>query len=211
VLAAVLLGASCWAWPRQPVGQVNYFALFMAPGLVLGFAALYRLIPYQEPRGANLPVDRSFHLGLHLLILICAASFHYVMIRVSLGHPLRSGLSLIWGGMGALAIVLGNQLGKCRINSRFRVRNPWTMCSELAWNRTNRLAGWMVVIFGLILILAALVQFAGIRVSDKGILIFQISYTAVWLITIHAYAYFLWRNDPAKTGFCPLGSKKSAE
>lgn len=80
---------------------------------------------------------------------------------------------------GALYLVLGNYLPKCRMNSVVGIRIKWTFSSEENWNATHRLAGksymlcgfgillgsflpekWAAVVFTLLLVLGNLIPMA---------------------------------------------------
>lgn len=54
---------------------------------------------------------------------------------------------------GAMYLVLGNYMPKCRMNSTVGIRVKWTFSSEENWNATHRLAGpcYMLCGFGMLL------------------------------------------------------------
>lgn len=53
-----------------------------------------------------------------------------------------------------MLIMLGNYSGKIKINWFIGTGTPRTMSSEDVWNKTNRMGGWMLILFGLIIIAA---------------------------------------------------------
>jgi immunity protein, SdpI family len=48
-----------------------------------------------------------------------------------------------------LFIFLGNYMGKLRRNFWAGIRTPWTLTSDVVWERTHRLGGWFFVLAGL--------------------------------------------------------------
>ena len=56
--------------------------------------------------------------------------------------------------LGLLFGAIGNYLPKCKQNYTIGLKLPWTLHSEENWNRTHRLAGWLWVIGGLLIISA---------------------------------------------------------
>ncbi len=56
-------------------------------------------------------------------------------------------------------IVMGNYLPKTRPNGIFGIRLPWTMKNEIVWNKTHRLAGWLMVLVGILIIPLAIGEF----------------------------------------------------
>lgn len=104
--------------------------------------------------------------------------------------------------LGALFIALGGMLGKVRPNWFVGVRTPWTLSSKLAWTRTNRLGGWLLIGEGAILIVAGLLVGRWALAAALP----TIGGGTVWL-TI--YSYRVWRDDPDKTP--PAGTLPAEE
>ncbi|MEK7167698.1 MAG: SdpI family protein, partial [Patescibacteria group bacterium] len=50
-------------------------------------------------------------------------------------------------------IVLGNYLGKIKPNWFMGIRTPWTLSSEVVWNKTHRMGGRLFIILGLTLMI----------------------------------------------------------
>ena len=53
-------------------------------------------------------------------------------------------------GMSVLFIFLGNYMGKLRRNFWMGIRTPWTLTSDVVWERTHRVGGWLFVAIGLL-------------------------------------------------------------
>ena len=207
VVTAALIGASWWAWRQLPVdaripdhwnaaGQVDGYrgrdSLFIVPGLTLGLTLLFLLLPRIEPRRTHLLLSSQAYRAVWLAIVLFSAGLQVFKIEAALGVPV-SVEKWIGAGLGALFLVIGNFLGKVRSNFVFGVRTPWTLSSELSWNRTHRLAGWMFVGFGLALVTCTI---AGVLSAHLSNLI--LGFVGVLLLTILPYSYFVWRSDPDK-------------
>ena len=65
--------------------------------------------------------------------------------------------------MGLMFVVIGNYLPKCKQNYTVGYKIPWTLDSEENWNKTHRVAGFLWVIGGIVMILAGF--FAGVWVT----------------------------------------------
>jgi len=89
--------------------------------------------------------------------------------------------------------VLGNYLGAVRSNFFFGVRTPWTLSSELSWERTNRLAGRLLVPLGLIVALMALADWA--LAGLVTLIVLLVASMAVGVV----YSYRVWRDDPQRS------------
>lgn len=57
--------------------------------------------------------------------------------------------------IGVLMILLGNYMPKTRPNLVFGIKLPWTVTNEEVWHKTHRLAGWLMVLGGIITIAVA--------------------------------------------------------
>jgi uncharacterized membrane protein len=58
--------------------------------------------------------------------------------------------------LGVLFVIIGNYLPKARQNYTIGIRIPWTLANEENWNRTHRLAGYLWMIGGILMIIACL-------------------------------------------------------
>lgn len=203
-VTAALGGASWWAWRQLPVdaripshwngaGQIDGYGgrdfLFLFPGFMLGMTLLFLFVP----RRTHLLLSSRAYQAVWLAVILAFAGLQIFLIRAAFGEAL-SVEKWIGGGMGALFLVIGNFLGKVRSNFMFGVRTPWTLSSELSWNKTHRLAGWTFVGLGLALLSCALLRWF------EGHLHWVIIGGVIALLAIVLpYSYFIWRSDPDKT------------
>ncbi len=74
-----------------------------------------------------------------------------MVYAVALGYELSVN-SLLPVMFGVLFVVIGNWLPKCRPNHTIGIRLPWTLDSEETWNATHRMAGWLWVAGGLLIL-----------------------------------------------------------
>jgi uncharacterized membrane protein len=210
VSIAFMVALSLWAWPQIPAGRqipIHWdaagnpngyaskpVALFVLPVLALAIAVLLAVIPQFEPRRLNLAQSAKAYRAGWIGALVVLAGVQVLIVLAAVGRPANvvTIASLLAGG---LLIVVGNYLGKSRSNWFFGIRNPWTLSSDLSWDKTNRLGGRLFVAAGAALILAGLTRSATVFI---GVLLVLLALTV--LVTI--YSYVVWRNDPLKH---PLG------
>ena len=57
--------------------------------------------------------------------------------------------------VGIVIVITGNYLPKCKRNYTIGIKLPWTLDNEDNWNRTHRLAGFVWVIGGFVMLLNA--------------------------------------------------------
>src|SRR5262249_13967308 len=53
--------------------------------------------------------------------------------------------------LGVMLAVVGNWLGKIRRNFWVGIRTPWTLANERVWERTHRVGGKLMMLFGVAL------------------------------------------------------------
>lgn len=111
-----------------------------------------------------------------------------------------SGVTSIAGSgpMAALSVALllvGALLGRVGPNPFVGVRTPWALKSRLAWDRSNRLAGRLLALVGLIGLVAApfAPQPLGLQLLGGALLLSAIA--AVW------ESWRAWRGDPDRQPF----------
>lgn len=91
-------------------------------------------------------------------------------------------LSISW-------VIIGNVMPKCRQNYILGIRTSWTLKSELSWNKTHRLGGRIMVIFGLATLLLSFVLDGeiGVRVSLVGPIVIT--------VPLVIYSYYVYKQD----------------
>jgi uncharacterized membrane protein len=85
---------------------------------------------------------------------------------------------------------MGNVLTTVRSNYMFGVRTPWTLSSELSWDKTHRLVGRLFVVAGIGVFAASLL--------GQLLLVFWLLMGSVVVVLVvgFAYSYLVWRDDP---------------
>ena len=89
--------------------------------------------------------------------------------------------------LGAVAIVLGNYLPKCKQNRTIGIKVKWTLESEENWNRTHRFAGRLWFVCGILLAACALLP-------EKTAYIATAPLVAVITFLPIAYSYIIFRK-----------------
>jgi uncharacterized membrane protein len=171
-VAAVLAVAalSLWAWIEVPGGTVpagigkdleqvgKFRGLVVGPLLFTGLPVLaFWLIPLVEPRRANLLASRKAYTAIWLAVVALGVAVHVAFVARATGSDLVHPESLGDVGIPILLVITGNYLGKIKSNFLFGIRTPWTLSSDLSWNKTHRLAGRLTVALGIGLLPVALV------------------------------------------------------
>jgi len=163
-LIAIMLVVSAWGWTVLPLdvamavhwdprGTPDGFAdkgigLFALPALAAVFTILCALLPEFEPRRANLAASRELYFVGWLGTVTVLAAVHLIVILNAAGLPVDvPAITLLL--VAGLLIVLANFLAKSRSTFFMGLRLPWALSSELAWERSNRVAAYLYMLTGL--------------------------------------------------------------
>jgi len=203
VLSVALALATYWVYQQLPAtahvpmhwnaqGKVDGYgprgSLFLMPGLVAGLALVFFILPRVEPRRGNLLRSTQAYRWLWLGVVVFLSLVQALILSAALGYPVSMDRWMV-SGVGLLLALIGNFLGKVRSNFVFGIRTPWTLSSDLSWNRTHRLGGRLFVAGGL---LSALMSW----LLPKWSFQFFLGTLAVVVLVPVVYSFLVWRQDP---------------
>lgn len=185
-----------------PDGRADQFAekseawiyLLILPGAVLLTGLILAFAPVLDPRKRNIETGRRAYLATWIGVM---ALYTFLQGGICLGM-LGTGedtaysdtmVRLVIAACGALFIVIGNYLPKTRSSFLLGIRTPWTLSSDIAWEKTHRFAGPLFMAAGALGMIGAFV-FSGIWLA------LQLTVLVVSVAVISgAYSYFAWRSD----------------
>lgn len=206
LLVAAAAAASVAAWSRLPErvpihwgisGEVDRYgsrteALFIMPLTMLAVWGLMRLLPRIDPLRANYAKFAGTYEVVIDTVLAMMLVVHLAVLLGASGAP-ASVTIVVRFAVGAMLIVLGNVMPRTRQNWFIGVRTPWTLASARVWEKTHRLAGYMFVGLGLLVIATVpLAPQIGMPLLAGGMIV-------VALCTV-AYSYLEWRKEARSPG-----------
>ena len=159
------------------------FAVFGMPLMMVGFNLFLQFALRTDPKRQNLSTALR-NISVWTIPVLSVLMYARVM-RAALGYatPTETIVPLL---VGVLFVAIGNYLPKTRQSYTMGIKLPWTLASEENWNRTHRLAGFLWVIGGIILILLTLLHLW----NTWTFLIVLIPMTAIPTV----YSYLLYRK-----------------
>jgi len=176
---------------EQKSGVWKYLLLMPASVGLIGL--LLAVVPMIDPRKANIEAGRKAYLATWLgtlaLLTLIQGGICLAMLKASgeTGLP-KDAVRYIIAGCGVLFIIIGNYLPKTRSSFLFGVRTPWTLSSDIAWEKTHRLAGPLFM-------LAGALGIAGSFLLNGIWLALQLSALVITAAVISiVYSYFAWKN-----------------
>ena len=168
--------------------------LLLMPSITLLTCLLFRVIPIFEPRRRNLLRSMTAYRITCLSVCMLLFGVHAATIGSLLGVFQVNTINLVSLFLALMFIVIGNYLGKVRSNFLFGIRTPWTLSSDLSWNKTHRLGGKLFV-------LAGVVGLVGQIVPGDNALLLLLGTLIPAVILMVVYSYLIWRDDPDKHPF----------
>jgi uncharacterized membrane protein len=197
--AGVAVGASLPADAQLPIhwgldGRPDRFsdkwtALLLPAIMTGGVSLLFWFLPSIEPRKEGFERSQGLYLAGWIGLLLVGSAVQLAVVSVALGWDIQVN-RLICLALGAMLVLIGNQLGKSRSMYMMGVRTPWTLASEDVWIRTHRLAGKLMVAAGLLAILLALLPVPPAAMM-QGMLVAALGAAGIPVV----YSYLLWRRE----------------
>lgn len=157
------------------------FAVFGLPLFCLFILWICAFVTAHDPRKKNIS-PKMFTLVLWIVPII-SVFVALIMYPFNLGYQMDTTL-FAEVFMGLLFIIIGNYLPKARLNYTIGIKIPWTLDNENNWNRTHRLAGYLWMACGLLLIVAALIGL-GRTIWILGIFFIMVLIPCIYSYVLH--------------------------
>ena len=163
-LIPILIGVILWdKLPDQvPVhwdvnGAVDGYAtktqaVFAMPLVLVAFQWVCVLGTSLDPKKQNVN-DKLFSLVLWIIPIISLLC-NSMVFATALGHKVSVEIIMPLF-MGALFVIIGNYMPKCKQSYTLGIKLPWTLDDEENWNKTHRMAGFLWVIGGVVIMATA--------------------------------------------------------
>jgi hypothetical protein len=89
--------------------------------------------------------------------------------------------------IGLILVIIGNYMPKNKQNAIIGVRNMWTLKDEIIWNKTNKLAGYLSVLIGILFIIITF-----ININSSILLKIFIFLILTLAISVNIYSFMLY-------------------
>jgi len=177
-----------WGLSGKPDGwSPKSFGAFFVPGMIVLFAVLFPILERIDPKREQY---KNFRKPWFAIQISFAAFFLYVEVLTFYAALVPAHNDIVGtgipAGIGVLFIILGNYLGKIRQNWFIGLRTPWTLEDPEVWNKSQRLAGRMFVLAGILMLVSAFL----VRSQVALFTILMVTVVAVSIVPI-VYSYVL--------------------
>jgi uncharacterized membrane protein len=147
--------ASHWNASGNVDGYTSQFwGLFLMPVISIVLFLAFTLIPRIDPLKENIEKFRGY-FDVFILLLFGFLFYLYVLtVLWNLGYRFNI-IQLMAPAFGLIIYYAGVMMENAKQNWFIGVRTPWTLSSETVWDKTNRLAGRLFKVAGVLAALGA--------------------------------------------------------
>ena len=162
------------------------FAVIGLPMILVGVHLICALATLADPKKQNIS-DKMFRL----VLWICPVLSIFVnggVYLYSLGFPVdMSRICMIM--VSVVFLIIGNYMPKCRQNYTVGIKVPWTLADPENWNKTHRLAGWLWILSGVLMGIAAILN------KMNVVILFCVILMAAFVPMIYSYVYYVRHGE----------------
>jgi len=179
--------ASHWNVKGEVDGYIQKcWGLFLLPIILLGLWLLFLIIPKIDPLKHNIEKFRKYFDAFIVLIVLFLFYLYVLTIFWNLGKTFDMGRALV-PAIGILFFYIGVLLKYAKRNWFIGIRTPWTLSSDIVWDKTHKLGAKLFKIAGVIAFLAIFFSKLAFWLVIIPIIFFAI-YTVV-------YSYFEYKKE----------------
>lgn len=139
-----------------------------------------------DPLRANIELFSHAYFWFKVVFVLFLSSLYLMTLYVGLGYNVNVG-QFVTLGIAALFAFIGLALPKMKKNYMIGIRLPWTLHSEVVWDKTHQFGGQ------LFLALAAIVALASF-LSAPWTFAILLGGIIILLVLLVAYSYMKYRK-----------------
>ena len=172
-------------------GEVNdymskFWGLFLMPIFALGIFLLFLVIPKIDPLKENIKKFEKYFDGFVLLFILFFFYIYALSILWNLGIRFDMGCSIL-PAMGILFYYVGVLLKNAKRNWFVGIKTPWTLSSDVVWDKTHKIGAKLFKLAGAIALL-------GIFAGENAIFFILVPVICAAIYTC-AYSYFEYQKE----------------
>lgn len=169
-------------------GTVSYESknqLWIVFTLGIIMAILFDVLPKIDPKKKNYQKFGKYYDLFAIAMILFMDCIGAIVIVESLWPKTIQVGRLVVILIGILFILMGNLMPKVKTNYYMGIKTPWTLSNPDVWNKTHRLAGKMMFLFGFLNVLA------GFLISESGAFIVVIG-GAICMTGVPLIMSYIW-------------------
>lgn len=159
----------------------KYLALFGLPLFIMVIEIVSYYVTTRDPR-KEYQGDKILNLTLIFLPLLAIGESIY-MILYSLGTEYNI-IKIVYIVLGVFLVLIGNYLPKTRRNYTIGIKLPWTLNNDDNWDKTHKLAGYLWVLGGVLILISNFI------LQNNIYVIFGVIFVIVVIPVIYSYVIY---------------------
>lgn len=201
IIASIVAGVL--VYPAMPdklashwnaAGEVNgymskFWGVFLLPIVIAAMFLLFIIIPRIDPMKENIAAFRRTYNFLIVFIIFVLTFFYGLSIAWNLGGRFNFARYAI-AALGIMVFAIGVMLPKMKRNWFVGIRTPWTLSSDIVWEKTHIHGGIIFKALGVFTVLTAFTRADAFLVSIVLLLA-----ATLWLFI---YSYLLYKKIGAR-------------
>jgi uncharacterized membrane protein len=145
--------ASHWNMQGMVDGYMGKFwGLFLVPLLMVVFTFFFYLIPKIDPEKKNIEKFKGTFESFILIFNLFMLYVYVLTILWNIGYSINMTSSLM-PAFALLFYFMGYMMGKVKRNYMIGIRLPWTLASDVVWDKTHKLGEKLFKLTGIITLL----------------------------------------------------------
>lgn len=145
-------------WDSQ--GIVNgyipkFWGLFMMPAILLVLFLFLFFMPKIDPRKRNIEAFRGYYNNFIVCLMVLLLYIHILTIFYNLGYSFNI-TQFLAPAFALLFYYAGILIGRAKRNWFIGIRTPWTMESEIVWDKTHAIGAKLFKTSGSIALLGVI-------------------------------------------------------
>lgn len=175
-----------WNAAGRPDGTMaTPLALTLFPALSAALLAMFLVVPRIDPLGSNIAAFRGAYDRFVAIAVAFLFVVHVGVVAYNLGY-VDDVSALVLGAVAVLLYAVGDLLPRAEPNWFVGIRTPWTLSSEVVWERTHDVGG-------LLFKLAAVLALGGVLFPEYTLHFVVVPLAGVALFAT-AYSLYLYRT-----------------
>jgi len=172
-------------------GDVNgymgkFWGIFLLPFIMLGMFVLYALIPLIDPLKSNIQSFRKYYNYFWIIMSVFFMYIYGLIIAWNLGYLFNFIMAIV-PAMAFLFFVIGSFLKNLKRNWFVGIRTPWTLSSDIVWEKTHKLGGKLFQI-------SAVISLLGLFLKGNAIIFAIIIPILISSLFIVVYSYVVYKK-----------------
>ncbi len=200
LLIAIALVVGVIFYPQLPdqvashwnaAGEVNgymtkFWGVFFLPILLAGLFLIYWIVPRIDPQKSNIQSFRKYYNYFWIVGFLFLLYIFGLQIAWNLGTRFNFSTAII-PAMVVLWYFVGIVIEKSKRNWFVGIRTPWTLSSDVVWEKTHKLGGKLFK-------LAALISLLGLLFPSGIAMLLIIAPVVIIAIITIVYSYVEYRK-----------------